>query len=148
MVSTIVASLGQLTSHLNTIFAPAPPPRASSNSFDATLSRLVDSSKNLTPGLATSLFPSTVRSLSIDAGRAPDQKGVLAILTKYPATNDGILKAMPELQRAYHGVKLLMHPLRLDKLEFADGTIVDTIVGAGAPGSHWGWGSKSMAQAT
>ena len=69
-----------------------------------------------------------------------DSNGVLSILNGYPATNDGITAALPEIQSAYGGhVQILDHPERLDKLDFGGGMIVDVVIGAGGPDPSWGW---------
>lgn len=72
-------------------------------------------------------------------GSAIDRGAVMAILEKYPPTNEGIRQAMPELQKAFPGVELLEHPKRLDKLKFPNGAVIDVIVSAGAPDAKWGW---------
>lgn len=65
---------------------------------------------------------------------------VLNILTKYAPTNDGIKEALPELQDAFGPqVKILEHPVHLDKIDFGGGLIVDVIIGAGGPNPSWGW---------
>ena len=69
----------------------------------------------------------------------PDRGAVMAILEKNPPTNEGISQAMTELKKAFPGVKLLEHPIRLDKLEFPGGFVVDVIVGSGGPNPSWGW---------
>jgi len=69
----------------------------------------------------------------------PDSGPVLAILKKFAPTNDGIRAAMPELQKLHPGAKILDHPVRLDKIQFADGAVVDVIVGSGGPNPSWGW---------
>lgn len=72
-------------------------------------------------------------------GSAIDQAAVMAILKKYPPTNEGIRQAMPELQQKFPGVQLLEHPQRLDKLKFPNGAIIDVVVGAGGSEPKWGW---------
>jgi hypothetical protein len=72
-------------------------------------------------------------------GAMIDRDRVMAILSKYAPNNEGIRAAMRELERAFPGVQLLDHPVRLDKLRFPNGAVIDVIVGAGAPGSKWGW---------
>ena len=74
------------------------------------------------------------------AARVTDE-AVQAILQKYPATNDGMRAAMTEIDRTFGAgtIKLLEHPLRLDKLVMPDGRTIDAMVGAGAPGAKWGW---------
>ncbi|NDD28240.1 MAG: hypothetical protein EB084_08255 [Proteobacteria bacterium] len=72
-------------------------------------------------------------------GSAIDRGAVMAILEKYPPTNEGIRQAMPELQKKFPGVELIEHPKRLDKLKFPNGAVIDVIVSAGAPDAKWGW---------
>lgn len=72
-------------------------------------------------------------------GRAIDQAAVMAILKKYPPTNEGIRQAMPELEQKFPGVRLLEHPQRLDKLQFPNGAVIDVVMGAGGNDSRWGW---------
>ena len=72
-------------------------------------------------------------------GGAIDSGKVMGILGKHAPTNEGIKAALPELQRAFPGVKILDHPKRLDKLQFSNGAVVDVIVGAGGPNPSWGW---------
>jgi len=63
------------------------------------------------------------------------------VLSQFPPTNEGIRKALEELkkQKGYEDTKLLEHPQRLDKLQFANGQVVDVIIGAGGPNPSWGW---------
>lgn len=69
-----------------------------------------------------------------------NEASVLAILNKYPATNVGIQQALPELQSAFGPqVRILDHPIRLDKIDFGNGYIVDVIVGATGTSGTWGW---------
>lgn len=68
-----------------------------------------------------------------------DKGQVMDILKKHPPTNDGMKAALPELQKAFPGVKILDHPKRLDKLQFANGAVVDVVVGAGGDKPSWGW---------
>ena len=72
-------------------------------------------------------------------GGAIDSGKVTGILSKHAPTNEGIRAALPELQQAFPGVKIMDHPQRLDKLQFSNGAIVDVIVGAGGPNPSWGW---------
>lgn len=72
-------------------------------------------------------------------GSTIDQAAVMAILQKYPPTNEGIRQALPELQRSFPGVQILEHPERLDKLQFPNGAVVDVVVAAGGPDPKWGW---------
>lgn len=72
-------------------------------------------------------------------GSQIDSGKVMGILQKHPPTNDGIRAALPELQQAFPGVTILDHPKRLDKLQFANGAVVDVIVGSGGPQPSWGW---------
>lgn len=73
----------------------------------------------------------------IEAG--VDKNQVLEILQRHPPTNDGMKAALPELQKAFPGVKILDHPQRLDKLQFPNGAVVDVVVGAGGTNPSWGW---------
>lgn len=72
-------------------------------------------------------------------GSQIDMARVMAIVSKYPPTNEGIRAALPELQKEFPGVTILEHPKRLDKLQFPNGAIVDVIVGSGGPEPKWGW---------
>lgn len=89
-----------------------------------------------TPPAATASAPNPNAGV---LGRAIDEAAVMAILKKYPPTNEGIRQAMPELQMKFPGVKLLEHPKRLDKLQFPNGAVIDVIVGAGGNEPKWGW---------
>lgn len=72
-------------------------------------------------------------------GNQIDSARVMAILKKQQPTNEGMLAAEGELQQAFPGVKILDHPVRLDKLQFTNGAVVDVVVGAGGPNPSWGW---------
>ncbi|MBL8953729.1 MAG: hypothetical protein JNK82_23340 [Myxococcaceae bacterium] len=63
------------------------------------------------------------------------------ILSQFPPTNEGMREAVKALkkEKGYEDTELLEHPLRLDKLKFADGQVVDVIIGAGGPNPSWGW---------
>ncbi len=76
---------------------------------------------------------------STPLGDSLDRGAVMAILKKYPPTNEGVRQAMPELERKFPGVQLLEHPKRLDKLQFPNGAVVDVVVGAGGNNPSWGW---------
>lgn len=88
-------------------------------------------------GGAGGALPTAVRSTVL--GDAIDSVKVLAVLKKYPPTNEGIRSAMPELTRLFPGVQLLDHPERLDKLQFPNGAVVDVVMGAGGREPKWGW---------
>lgn len=68
-----------------------------------------------------------------------DRNIVLNILNGYNADNAGITAAMPDIQAVYPQATLLYHPLRLDKIDFGNGLVVDVMVGAGAPGAYYAW---------
>ncbi len=72
-------------------------------------------------------------------GNQIDSAKVMAILKKQQPTNEGMRAAEGELQQAFPGVKILDHPVRLDKLQFTNGAVVDVVVGAGGPNPSWGW---------
>lgn len=74
-------------------------------------------------------------------GGAVDSGFVLGIMSQYPPTNDGIRKALEELKKkkGYEDTELLDHPQRLDKLKFANGQVVDVVIGAGGNNPQWGW---------
>ncbi|MCA9793433.1 MAG: hypothetical protein KC910_16600 [Candidatus Eremiobacteraeota bacterium] len=76
-------------------------------------------------------------------GNSIDRAAVMAIVSKYPPTNEGIQQAMPELQERFPGVQLLEHPQRLDKLKFPNGAVVDVVVGAGGNEPTWGWNPEN-----
>ncbi len=84
---------------------------------------------------------SVVGSGAVGGSGVADRDFVLAILSKYAATNEGIQRAVEELRRqpGYEHVTILQHPLRLDKLDFGGGHVVDVVVGAGGPNPSWGW---------
>lgn len=68
------------------------------------------------------------------------QSAALAILQQFPPTNQGIQDALPGLQQAFGSqVRILEHPIRLDKIDFGHGLVVDVIVGSGGPNPSWGW---------
>ncbi len=69
-----------------------------------------------------------------------NEASVLAILRNYDATNDGIRQALPELQRSFGSqVQILEHPVRLDKIDFGNGYVVDVIAGATGTSGTWTW---------
>lgn len=70
-----------------------------------------------------------------------DRQFVMSILANYPPTNEGIQHAVAELRKkpGYEHVVVLEHPLRLDKLDFGKGHVVDVVVGSGGPNPSWGW---------
>ena len=87
-------------------------------------------------GSASCPAPTTPASLC----RNVSQNTVLGILEQYPATNEGITAALPAIQAIYGSqVKILEHPIRLDKIDFGGGMIVDVVVGSGGPNPSWGW---------
>ena len=132
------ASLGQIEAQLNAMLA-SKSGQASDIRFADALKHKIDRTSPPTEGSASSVL---LKALGASTGAtpvSPNREAVLGILKKYPPTNEGIRQAMPELRRAFPGVKLLEHPERLDKLEFPDGMIVDTIMAAGSEHSFWGW---------
>ncbi|MDP3502592.1 MAG: DUF4214 domain-containing protein [Myxococcales bacterium] len=70
-----------------------------------------------------------------------DRDFVMSVLSNHPPTNDGIQRAVAELRKhpGYEHAVILEHPLRLDKIDFGRGTIVDVVVGSGGPNPSWGW---------
>lgn len=66
------------------------------------------------------------------------------ILNQYPATTEGLKQALPELQRAYPGAKLV-GPGDID-LGFGDGA-VDVLIGAAQGGRGWTWIDQAGAAA-
>ena len=82
-----------------------------------------------------------VGSGAVGGSGLADRDFVMSILSQYPATNDGIVRAVNELRkhRGYEHVTILQHHLRLDKLDFGRGAIVDVVVGSGGPNPSWGW---------
>lgn len=82
-----------------------------------------------------------VGSGAVGGSGLADRDFVLSILGRYPPTNDGIVRAVEELRKnkGYEHVTILQHHLRLDKLDFGRGAIVDVVVGSGGPNPSWGW---------
>lgn len=78
---------------------------------------------------------------SVGGSGLADRAFVLSILSKYPPTNEGIQQAVAELKRqpGYEHAVILEHPLRLDKIDFGRGVVVDVVVGSGGPSPSWGW---------
>lgn len=70
-----------------------------------------------------------------------DRDFVMSVLSNYPPTNDGIQRAVEELRKhpGYEHAVILEHALRLDKIDFGRGTVVDVVVGSGGPNPSWGW---------
>lgn len=70
---------------------------------------------------------------------APTPDEVLAVVSSFPPTYDGARQADAELQKRYgaNAPKLLDHPTKLDKWQFADGTVYDLMNGAGGPNASW-----------
>jgi len=70
-----------------------------------------------------------------------DRDFVMSVLSNYPPTNDGIQRAVEELRKhpGYEHAVILEHALRLDKIDFGRGNIVDVVVGSGGPNPSWGW---------
>ena len=70
-----------------------------------------------------------------------DRDFVMSVLSNYPPTNEGIQRAVEELRKhpGYEHATILEHALRLDKIDFGRGTIVDVVVGSGGPNPSWGW---------
>ncbi len=131
-----------LQAQLNAILAPPPssPSGAASGArFNDVIQRQIDRAKAAAgepaPNALVTAPSGTRQALSVQ----PNRETVLGILEKYPPTNEGMRQALPELQRTFPGVQLLEHPLRLDKLEFPNGMVVDTIMAAGSEFSNWGW---------
>lgn len=83
--------------------------------------------------------PTTPTSLCEDV----DRDTVLAIVNNYPPTNEGIEEAIVEVNGVYPDAEIIPHPLRLDKIDFGGGMIVDVISCAGGdPGvcePAWTW---------
>lgn len=75
------------------------------------------------------------------AGGGVDAGFVQFWLSMFPPTNEGITKALEEIRKqpGYENTRILQHPERLDKLQFANGQVVDVIIGAGGPNPRWGW---------
>jgi len=78
---------------------------------------------------------------SVDGSGHADRDFVMSVLSNHPPTNDGIRRAVAELRKhpGYEHAVILEHPLRLDKIDFGRGTIVDVVVGSGGPNPSWGW---------
>lgn len=74
-------------------------------------------------------------------GGAVDETFVLGIFSAFPPTNEGLRAAVEQLKKkpGYQHVRILEHPLRLDKVDFGGGKVVDVIVGSGGPEPRWGW---------
>lgn len=70
-----------------------------------------------------------------------DRDLVMSVLANYPPTNEGIQRAVQELRKhpGYEHATILEHSLRLDKIDFGRGNIVDVVVGSGGPNPSWGW---------
>lgn len=70
-----------------------------------------------------------------------DRGFVMSVLSNYPPTNEGIQRAVEELRKhpGYEHATILEHALRLDKIDFGRGTVVDVVVGSGGPNPSWGW---------
>jgi hypothetical protein len=94
-------------------------------------------------------IPTTPKSLCENV----DPTVVLGIVNKYKPSNNGITAAIQEINTIYPDAKILEHPVRLDKIDFGGGLIVDIIVGAigtdparnGTPdteGKGWTWNAE------
>lgn len=73
-----------------------------------------------------------------------DRDTVMEIVNRYRPSNAGITAAIIEINTIYPDARVLEHPVRLDKIDFGGGLIVDIIVGAvgGTPdaeGTGWAW---------
>lgn len=94
-------------------------------------------------------IPTTPTSLceNVDPG------AVMAIVNKYRPSNAGITQAIAEINTLYPEARVMDHPVRLDKIDFGGGLIVDIIVGAvgGSPdaeGSGWTWNAECQCGGT
>ncbi|MDP1917062.1 MAG: DUF4214 domain-containing protein [Myxococcales bacterium] len=78
---------------------------------------------------------------SVGGSGHADRDFVMSVLSNYPPTNDGIQRAVEELRKhpGYENAVILEHALRLDKIDFGRGNIVDVVVGSGGPNPSWGW---------
>lgn len=78
---------------------------------------------------------------SVGGSGHADRNFVMSVLSNYPPTNDGIQRAVEELRKhpGYENAVILEHALRLDKIDFGRGNIVDVVVGSGGPNPSWGW---------
>lgn len=74
-------------------------------------------------------------------GGQVDSNFVLGVLSMFSPTNAGVREAVEELKKrpGYEHVRLLEHALRLDKLDFGNGLVVDVVIGAGGDNPRWGW---------
>lgn len=103
----------------------------------------LDSGASAPAVAAQGMAPSASKKVGLPG---PESGPVLAILKKYSPTNDGIRAAMAEVQKLHPGAKILDHPVRLDKIQFADGRwstsssarAVPTLAGAGCPSNQFG----------
>jgi hypothetical protein len=93
-----------------------------------------------TGGGAECPIPDTPRSLcdSVSSGV------VMEIVNRYRPSNAGIRAAIQEINTIYPDARILEHPVRLDKIDFGGGLVVDIIVGAvggsdDAEGTGWAW---------
>ncbi|MGE0487706.1 MAG: hypothetical protein AB7S38_00680 [Vulcanimicrobiota bacterium] len=115
-------------------------PTANSKQWAAATGQTGGNSNGNASSGAASFAPSTAQGpKATPLGNSIDRAAVIAILSKYPPTNEGVRQAMPELQERFPGVQLLEHPQRLDKLKFPNGAVVDVVVGAGGNDPKWGW---------
>ncbi len=85
-------------------------------------------------------IPTTPTSLC----ESVDSNAVMEIVNRYPPSNAGITNAIVEINTLYPDAVVLSHPVRLDKIDFGGGLIVDIIIGAvgGTPdaeGTGWAW---------
>lgn len=72
-------------------------------------------------------------------GREPTPDEVLAIVSAFPPTYEGAQAANAELQKRFgqFAPKLLDHPTKLDKWQFANGAVYDLMNSAGGPNASW-----------
>lgn len=76
-------------------------------------------------GSCPAYTPDTSKNCAnVDSGR------VLSILNNYRPSNNGINLAIQEIQTVYPSAQVIPHPVRLDKIDFGNGMVVDVIAGA------------------
>lgn len=85
-------------------------------------------------------IPDTPRSLCDNVSAST----VMEIVNKYRPSNAGIRAAILEINTIYPDARILEHPVRLDKIDFGGGLVIDIIVGAvggsdDAEGTGWAW---------
>jgi hypothetical protein len=85
-------------------------------------------------------IPDTPRSLCDNVSASV----VMEIVNRYRPSNAGIRAAIQEINTIYPDARILEHPVRLDKIDFGGGLVVDIIVGAvggsdDAEGTGWAW---------